>query len=373
MPNLTDLTVRNLPEGLHLDTRLTSFGIRVGKTKKTWIVIKGQNRTKVSLGHYPAVSLHDARKKALVALASPEEAADRVVPKPFLEVVEMYLEQQAATLRPLSLYQINRTLRRHFKWRKQLHQITHNDVSSALEAIEAPSERAHALKDLRAFFNWCIPRYLKTSPCVGIKKPPQKSRDRVLSDEELCKVWRQAQSIGYPYGTIVQLLILTGQRSGETAALRWEWIQGDTITIPASVTKNAHATTFPIGPVTKALVGSVPHLGPLLFPARGHRGKPFTGFGVSKIALDKCGVKNFTHHDLRRTFATNLAALGTPIHVTEKLLNHISGTVSGVAAVYNRHAYMDEMRAAIDAWEKRLSYILNQHDSDPSNASPATV
>ena len=176
--------------------------------------------------------------------------------------------------------------------------------------------------------------------------------------------------IGYPYGTIVRLLILTGQRSGETAALRWEWIGKDTITIPATVTKNGNATTFPIGTMARALIHGIPHLGPLLFPARGHRDKPFVGFGVSKIALDRCGVENFTHHDLRRTFATNLAALGTPIHVTEKLLNHISGTVSGVAAIYNRHAYLDEMRAAIDAWEKRLSVILAQHNSDNSNGSP---
>jgi integrase len=63
---------------------------------------------------------------------------------------------------------------------------------------------------------------------------------------------------------------------------------------------------------------------------------------------------------LRRTFATNLAALGTPIHVTEKLLNHVSGSVSGVAAIYNRHAYMDEMRAAIINWEKRIAEIAAQ-------------
>ena len=154
----------------------------------------------------------------------------------------------------------------------------------------------------------------------------------MLDDDELCRVWRQAESIGYPYGTIVRLLILSGQRSGETAALRWEWIGKDTITIPATVTKNGNATTFPIGTMARALIHGIPHLGPLLFPARGHRDKPFVGFGVSKLALDRCGVENFTHHDLRRTFATNLAALGTPIHVTEKLLNHISGTVSGVAA-----------------------------------------
>ena len=97
----------------------------------------------------------------------------------------------------------------------------------------------------------------------------------------------------------------------------------------------------------------------------------FNGWSKPKVAFDKaCPIAAWTLHDLRRTFATNLAALGTPIHVTEKLLNHISGTVSGVAAIYNRHAYMDEMRAAIDAWEKRLSFILAQHNSDDSNGSP---
>ncbi|MGA8583656.1 MAG: Arm DNA-binding domain-containing protein [Roseiarcus sp.] len=69
MPGLTDLSVRNLPEGLHLDARLSSFGIRVGKRRKTWIVIKGKNRTKVSLGQYPAMSLADARKRAMVELS----------------------------------------------------------------------------------------------------------------------------------------------------------------------------------------------------------------------------------------------------------------------------------------------------------------
>ena len=85
------------------------------------------------------------------------------------------------------------------------------------------------------------------------------------------------------------------------------------------------------------------------------------GWSNLKTKFDKSveGVAPWTLHDLRRTFATNLAALGTPIHVTEKLLNHVSGTVSGVAAIYNRHAYMDEMRAAVANWEMRLATLLN--------------
>ena len=146
--------------------------------------------------------------------------------------------------------------------------------------------------------------------------------------------------------------------------------------MPASLTKNNREHIFPYGPLVATVLKAIPRTSAYLFPATKLRrkGQPVTviaGWNGPKVALDKrCNISPWTLHDLRRTFATNLAALGTPIHVTEKLLNHISGTVSGVAAIYNRHAYLDEMRAAIEAWEKRLSYILSEHHSDDSNASP---
>ncbi|MGP7983873.1 tyrosine-type recombinase/integrase [Rhodoblastus sp.] len=358
MPNLTDLTIRTLPVGLHLDTRLTSFGIRVGKNRKTWIVIRGTNRTKVSLGHYPAISLADARKRALAALAATE--TDQIAPPTFPVALKEFEEKHAAHLRPRSAYQLKRNLTRHFAWTKPVDQIMHHDVAEALDAIKAPSQRAHALKDISTFFNWCIPRYLKSSPCVGIKKPPQKSRDRVLSDEELAKVWNRAKEIGHPYGTIVQLLILTGQRAGEIAALRWEWIgdDEDTVTIPAAITKNGRATRIPIGKMARQIVAGVDRVGTLLFPARGYTDKPFRGFGTSKLSLDKCGVKGFTHHDIRRTFATNMAKLGVRLEVTEKLLNHVSGSLGGIVGVYQRHDFKDEMREAVTKWEAHLLTLL---------------
>jgi len=357
VPNLTDLAIRTLPEGLHLDTRLTSFGIRVGKKRKTWVVIKGKNRTKVALGHYPAISLADARKRALVALAANE--TEQITTPTFPEAFSEFQEKHVTHLRTVSAYQINRVLTRHFSWAKPLDQITHRDVVEALDAIEAPSERAHALKDVRTFFNWCIPRYLKTSPCVGIKKLPQKSRDRVLTDDELRAVWKRAEELGHPYGTIVQLLILTGQRSGEIAALQWEWIGEQTISIPASVTKNGRGTTIPTGKLTRQIIAGVPCLGSLLFPARGYTDKPFTGFGVSKLALDTCGVNAFTHHDLRRTFATNMARLGVRLEVTEKLLNHVSGSLGGIVGVYQRHDFQQEMREAIQKYEEWFLTLVN--------------
>ena len=349
---LTDLAIRTLPEGVYFDDRTPSFGLLVGKRRKTWLAVKGRGRVRIRLGHYPDLSLAEARRKALVTLGTEQPTA--TVALSFPDAREAFLEKHGATLRPRSQYQIKRNLMRHFDWTKPVDQITHHEVAEALDAIKAPSQRAHALKDIRTFFNWCIPRYLKSSPCVGIKKPPQKSRDRVLSDDELAKVWKRAKEIGHPYGTIVQLLILTGQRAGEIAALQWEWIGEDTVTIPAVATKNARATTIPIGKMTRQIIAEVPRLGALLFPARGYTDKPFRGFGTSKLLLDACGVKDFTHHDLRRTFATNMAKLGVRLEVTEKLLNHVSGSLGGIVGVYQRHEFKDEMREAVTKWEAHL-------------------
>lgn len=98
----------------------------------------------------------------------------------------------------------------------------------------------------------------------------------------------------------------------------------------------------------------------MFFPARGASEKPFNGWGKSKARLDApLDISPYTLHDLRRTFSSNLARLGTPIHVTEKLLNHISGTVSGVAAVYNRYSYIDEMRQAVTLHDEHIAKLIS--------------
>jgi len=157
------------------------------------------------------------------------------------------------------------------------------------------------------------------------------------------------------------------QRRGEITALRWEWIDQEkqTITIPGAIAKNNRTHALPYGQAVADLLAVVPFREGCLFPAgREHvRGKPTTTFNAwpkSKVALDKllANVAPWTLHDLRRTFATNLAKLGTPPHVVEKLLNHASGTISGVAAIYNQFQYMDEMRTAITAWDAQLASLM---------------
>jgi integrase len=192
------------------------------------------------------------------------------------------------------------------------------------------------------------------------------SRERVLTGEELAAVYTAARDYPYPFGPIVALLVLTGQRRGEVAALRWEWIDTDQrmITVPSSITKNKRAHRFPYGDSVAAVLANLPELNEYVFPSsRGHvRHQPttvFNGWSNAKVAFDQRleHVAPYTLPDLRRTFSSNLAALGTPIHVTEKLLNHVSGTLGGVAAIYNRHTYIDEMREAINAYEKHLNSL----------------
>jgi hypothetical protein len=182
----TDLSIRSLKEGLYFDERTPSFGIRVGRNRKTRIIVKEPNRTKVRLGHYPDLSLADARKKALVALGSPLEPTSALA---FPEARQQYLSQ--GKWKPKTRYETTRTLRKHFHWTKPIDKITPRDVLEIIDAIEAPSEATHAFRDLRGFFNWCVPRYIKGSPCAGLKPPANYvPRERVLTNDELRKVWR---------------------------------------------------------------------------------------------------------------------------------------------------------------------------------------
>lgn len=340
MQNFTDLTVRSLPQGTYYDPRTPGFGIRIGKNRKTWIVLRGsrEKRTQTILGHYPSLSLQDARKRALVALGSPLAPRDSPA---FPEALEAFLAQDR--WRPRSFAVLKSSLK-HFQWTRPLDKITHEDVAQAIENIEGKTAKANALKDIRTFFNWCIPRYLQNSPAVGLKKPTLKPRDRVLSHDELRRVWIAASEME-EFGTIIRLCILTGQRRGELSSVRPHWIQERTLTIPATSAKNNREHSIPCSDSSLELLKRCPF--------------SLKNWDAPKERLDKiCGVSNWTIHDLRRTFATNLAALKVPIHVTEKLLNHVSGTTGGIVGVYQTFNYWDDQVEAVQKWETRLKSLV---------------
>jgi len=374
---LTELTVRSLksPEKgqkTYLDDTLRGFGVRVSpQGAKAFVLVHGRNRSRMTIGRYPVISLSEARIRAKEILAEQTLGRSRLPTTLFSDAVELYLAGLHPRNKPSSVQSTRRRLIRHFLpplRRERLEDITASQISKIIDRLlDTPSEANHALVAVRGFFTWTERRHLVTrNPCALLQAPTRAvSRDRVLSDEELGKVLSAATLEESMFGSIVALLVLTGQRRGEIVALSGKMIdmQGKTITLPASLTKNGREHRFPFGRRTEELLRRQFQDG-ILFPARGSNGF-FSGWSKCKARFDrKCGVQNWTLHDLRRTFATQLAALGAPIHVTEKLLNHVTGTISGVAAIYNRHSYMDEMRQAVAAYDAHLASLasaLSQH------------
>ena len=194
---------------------------------------------------------------------------------------------------------------------------------------------------------------------AALKRPHKAAtRDRVLDEQELQVVLEYCRATNDRFTQIVELLIYTGQRKGEVANLEWQDIDVDSLILPASRTKNKREHTVPLGRHAHALLERIEGGSIYVFGTPADD-KPFNGFGKStKRMLTDTDLAHFTLHDLRRTFATIHAKIGTPIHVTEKLLNHVSGTISGVAAVYNRHSYLEEMRAAMAAYDEYLAKLL---------------
>ena len=146
--------------------------------------------------------------------------------------------------------------------------------------------------------------------------------------------------------------------------MQWDWIKDDRIEFPAAIAKNHRAWTVPISPQTAAIFVEMPRLlhNPYVFPAlrqRSERTTVINGWSKDKARFDReCGVTGWTLHDLRRTYSTLHAKLGTPQIVVEKLLNHVSGgTLSPIAAVYNVHRYEREMREAVLTFEHWLTKL----------------
>jgi integrase len=383
---LTDLAIKKLlpPRRGQFevwDGRTPGFGVRVSHAgAKAFVLVfrhRGRSR-RLTLGRYPTLSLADARFLAQEALRMTSLGSDPATEKVrarqtqpvenFDGFVSYFIEAYA---RPNNRRadDTERLLRREFvaSWgNRPIKEITKHDVTAALDRIMRAGKHTMANRSLaavRKLFNWAVERgMIEHSPCAGLKMPAkEKSRDRILSDDELLATWKTAGTIGYPFGHIVQLLILTGQRRSEVASMRWSDIDFErhTWSIPAELTKAGRQHVVPMTRMVEDLLKSIPRFhDDLVFPARGSEHRSFSGFGKCKDRLDELAdVRDWTLHDLRRTVATNMARLGVAPHVVERVLNHKSGTLSGVAGVYNRFGYLPEMEAALVLWTQHVTSL----------------
>jgi integrase len=384
---LTKSAIDALPNSksdvVYWDAGWPGFGVKVTpKGRKVFIVLyrtagAGSKLRKYTIGPYGRVTLHQARVAAQRVFAAKldgrdpaaekREAKRRVVADRVDDLLEMFISQRLSQNR--SGGEISRLLRREVgrPWAsRSIHEISKRDVVEVVTAIEqrgAPVAANKTLKSIKTFLRWCVGRaVLDQSPAEGVPLPAKEvARDRVLDDEELVRVILAARQIGGPYGGIVEFLALTGQRREEVARLQREELDlaRRIWTIPKSRTKNAKTHVVHLSEQALAAVKRADQRGPLVFSLLGT--KPFQEFSRAKRVLDQLsGVTGWRVHDLRRTCVSGMARLGVAPHVADKILNHQTGTISGVAAVYQRHEFLAERRAALDFWGAHVSQLLKE-------------
>jgi integrase len=347
---------------------LKGFGCRVSYGgSKTFIVMHGPRgrRRRTVIGTYPRISLSEARSTARQILAQIILGQYKAKSTTFAVALEKYLIQKATETRYRTSRKRERVLRRHFLpvlGRMPLSDITPLDIAEITDGlVYAPTMARSALVFAKAMLRWCVRRgYIQHSPCEPLQIPRSPSRSRVLSEVELVEILRACLEAPGAFSSIVLLLITTGQRRTEIGSLAWSMIDEHQrlIALPPTLTKNKRGQILPYGELTANFLAGVPKTDTLLFRGRRHDA-PLTGWSNHKNSLDtRCAISPWRLHDLRRTFATIHASIGTPLHIIERLLNHVTGQISGVAAIYNRHRYISEMREAVRQYESYIGGLI---------------
>lgn len=376
---LTDISIKSLNapdkgQVTYWDDKLTGFGCRLSQGgQKTFIVMYGPRdaRRRKVIGKYPLIALKTARDEAKKILASLALGLDADKPRKsisFDEARQKFLDLSYTRNKARTARDYERLLTRHFKYKgRKLSDLSRIDLQKSLSKLVAtPSEYHHAYTAIRIFFNWAYREELvESNPSDRLQKPKQiPSRNHVLEDSELKQVINHSLQHPWPYGAIVALCLLTGQRRGEIAMIQWDWIDQTerTITWPGELVKNGRTHTIPYGNHVQLILDGIPRFDNYLFSGGTKNNSIFNGWGKAKKRFDVglVQVAPYTLHDLRRTFSTTHAKIGSPIHITERLLNHVSGTVSGVAAIYNRYSYMDEMREAVEQYDAYISALITE-------------
>jgi integrase len=366
---LTEAEIRNAKPGIHWDGSLKGFGLRVGKRRKTFIVLVASGRRK-AIGTWPLVNLATARAEARRILAEKTLGKVRPPRTPFEDALKAYLAECATRTRPRTLRDYSRLLTKHYPFgRRAVAEIPPREIVQRLNPLP-PGERAHAQNAGKIFFRWCERQHLiERSPMEHLARLPHRApRERVLSEDELRAVWTTARASTRTFERIICLCLLTGQRRGEIASLQWEWINGDMIHMPAAYVKNRRDHVYPLSPEAQAILASVQRIDGSLyvFPASRQISEAttvFNGFGKEKARFDRaCGVTDWTLHDLRRTVATCLQKLGTRTEVIEALLNHV-GSRAGIIGVYQRYDWLPEQRDAILKLEAFVASMSNSRET----------
>lgn len=397
--NLTDRKLKSLkPAKLGeryevADTDVSGLRVRVtDKGKKTFCLLArypgSKNPTRRALGEYPTDSLADARKKArrwrqwihkgqdpALEQDAQRRAEQRKRADTFDAVLDTYVKSVLSRQR--RGYVVERDLHREVgsRWKgRPITSIERRDVLTVVNEITARGARYQArnvFAYLRTMFNWAVEAGdygLESSPCDRLRAktligdlPP---RDRVLTDAEIQALWKSSQFIGYPFGPLMQLLLLTGVRLTEASGAKWHEfdVEQPVWTVPSERFKAKSNHLVPLTPHTVELIKGIPSFaqGDYMFTTTGT--KPVAGFSKAKKRIDRLmledlgkAFKPWRMHDIRRTVRTRLASLRVADEVAEMVIGHGK---QGLRRVYDQHSYLPEMREALELWSNRLQSIV---------------
>ena len=360
------------------------FALRVSEHGAKTFALRyrvGGRQRRVTLGSAAVVPLGEARQAARKALQLAERGEDPAVAKAEAKrererdsveaVVGAYV---AKRLRPRTRRwaDVEGMLRRDVvaSWGgRPIQSITRRDVRDLIEGIAArgaPVVANRVLSHLRGLFRWAVRNdYAAANPALDIDRPhDERPRERALEEAEIRAVWQACDQLSYPFGVLIKLLLLTGQRRGEWAGAEWSEVDLERAVweLPGNRSKTGVPHLLPLPPAVLAILETVPRIAgtELILPSsRLASRNPVSGFSKALAATHRLsGTSGWSYHDVRRTCRTGFARLGITAAVGERILNHSDGTRSRIAAVYDRHSYQAEMRRALELWAAEVERIV---------------
>jgi integrase len=357
-PELRGHYVRVMPSGVKSFAAIS----RGPDGKQKWVTLGASDKLKVE----------EARELARAAIQRVKQGlpATEARPNTFKEVAENYLKRHVTANGLLSEGEIRRCLDKYVypTWAdREFTSVRRVDVATLLDDVQDNNGKRQAdyvLAIVRGICNWFATRdddYV--SPIVrGMRRtdPKSRKRERILDDEELRAVWKQAEA-GGTFGVIVRLCLLTAQRREKIAAMKWDDISVDGVwRIPQAEREKGTAGDLKLPDAALAVIREQTRFGsnPYVLPGRGEG--HFNGFSPCKRAFDKqVSIAPWVIHDLRRTARSLMSRASVKPHVAERVMGHV---LAGVEGVYDRHEYFDEKADALARLATLLSSIIEPSD-----------
>src|SRR6516164_10690582 len=347
------------------DAQVSGLALRVSERRKSWTLhySLGTKRKRLTFGTYPSLSLAAARTRAdEIKTDIAAGIAPRSISADTLQAIcDDYLRREGDKLRTVKWRR--GVLDRHVYptlGSRPIVEIRRSEIVRLLDQIEegsGPVMATQTLAIIRKVMNWHATRsddFL--SPVVrGMARTQQskQARDRILSDDELRKIWK---ADGGLFGDYVRFLLLTAARRNEAAKMAWAELQGSDWTLPAARNKTGLDLIRPISKAAQAILDRLPKAGQFVWSTNGGAA-PIGGFNQFKLKFDAAsGTNAWTLHDLRRTARSLMSRAGVPTDHAERCLGHVIG---GVRGVYDRHEYHREKAQAFEALAAIIERIVS--------------